>query len=57
MKLGHEVDKQVSYKFVRDKFSRKPNLQAILNQILSATKKFSRKDINSNNNILHILRM
>ena len=57
MKLGHEVDKQVSYKFVVDKFPRKHHLQLVLKQFLSATQNCSRKGINSKNNILHILRM
>jgi len=57
MKFGNEVDKQVSYKFIVDKFPRKHHLQLIVKQLLSATQKCSRKDINSKNNILHILRM
>ena len=57
MKLGHEVDKQVSYKFVVDKFRRKHNLQIALKQLLSAIQNCSRKGINSKNNILHITRM
>ena len=57
MKLGHEVDKQVSYKFGIDKFSRKHHLQLVLKQLLSVTQNCSRKGINSKNNILHILRM
>ena len=57
MKLGHEVHKQVSYKFVVDKFPRKHHLQLVLKQLLSATQNCSRKGINSKNNILHISRM
>ena len=57
MKLGHEVDKQVSYKFVVDKFTRKHHIQLVLKQLLSATHNCSRKGINSKNNILHITRM
>jgi len=57
MKHGHEVDKQVSYKFVVDKFPRKHNLQIALKQFLSATQNCSRKGINIKNNILHITRM
>ena len=57
MKLGHEVDKQVFYKFVIDKFPKKHHLQLALKQLLSATQNCSRKAINSKNNILHILRM
>jgi len=57
MKFGHEVDKQVSYKFVVDKFPRYYHLQIVIKQLLSATQKCSRKGINSKNNILHILRM
>jgi len=57
MKHGHEVDKQVSYKFVVDKFPRKQKLQIVLKQLLSATQNCSRKGINSKNNILHITRM
>ena len=57
MKLGHEVDKQVSYKFVVDKFPRKHHLQLVLKQLLSAIQNCSRKGIISKNNILHILRM
>ena len=57
IKLGHEVDKQVSYQFVIDKFPRKHHLQLVLKQLLSATQNCSRKGINSKNNILHITRM
>ena len=56
MKFGHEVDKQVIYKFVIDKFPRKHHLQLVLKQLLSATQNCSRKGINSKNNILHITR-
>ena len=44
MKFGHEVDKQVSYKFVIGKFSIKHRLQVVPKQLLSATQKSSRKD-------------
>jgi len=37
MKFGHEVDKQVSYKFVIDKLSRNLYLQSVLEEKLSAT--------------------
>jgi len=57
MKLRHEVDQQVSYKFVVDKFPRKHHLQIFVKKLLSATQKCSRKGINSKNIILHILRM
>ena len=57
MKLGHEVDKQVSYKFVIYTFPRKNHLQLVLKQLLSATQNCSRKGINSKNNILHITRI
>ena len=57
MKLGHEVDQEVSYKFVVDTFPRKHHLQLVLTQLLSATQNCSRKGINSKNNILNITRM
>ena len=57
MKLGHEVYKQVSYKFVVDKFPRKHHIQLVLKQLLSATQNCSMKGINSKKNILHIARM
>ena len=57
MKLGHNVDKHVSYKFVIDKFPRKHHLQLVLKEKLSATQNCFRKGINSKNNILHITRM
>jgi len=57
MNLGHEVDKQVSYKFVIDNVPREPHFQLVLKQLLSATQNCSRKGINSKNNILHITRM
>ena len=57
MKLGHEVEKQVGYKFNVDKFLRKHHLKLVPRQLLSATQNCSRKGINSKNNILHIIRM
>ena len=50
MEHGHEVDKQVSYKFVVDKLTRKHHLQLVLKQLLLATQNCSRKGINSKNN-------
>jgi len=47
MKFGHKVSKQVSYKFVIDKFYRKLYLQAAIEQKLSANQECSRKGINS----------
>ena len=47
MNLGHEVDKQVSYKFVIDNVPREPHFQLVLKQLLSATQNYSRKGINS----------
>ena len=57
MKLEHEVDKQVGYQFVIDKFPRKHHLELVIKQLLSATQNCSRKGINSKNNILPITRM
>jgi hypothetical protein len=54
MKFGHEVDEQVTYKFVIDKFPRKHHPQLVHKQKLSAAQECSRKGINSKSNILHI---